>query len=64
MLQGGIDDEIRKPVGKYRGGGADNVPVPYMKADGSLMPRDTKRIWPHTCNSRRQEFPARDRAAV
>lgn len=26
-----------------------NVPVPYMKADGTLVPSDTKRIWPYVC---------------
>ena len=25
------------------------VPIPYMKADGSFMPPDTKRIWPYVC---------------
>jgi len=25
------------------------IPVPYMKADGSFVPRDTKRIWPYPC---------------
>lgn len=25
------------------------IPVPYMKADGSFMPPDTKRIWPYRC---------------
>jgi len=26
-----------------------NIPVPYMKIDGSLHPPDTKRIWPYAC---------------
>ncbi|MDA1327014.1 MAG: M23 family metallopeptidase [Proteobacteria bacterium] len=26
------------------------VPVPYMKADGSFGPTDTKRIWPYKCD--------------
>ena len=26
-----------------------NVPVGYMKADGSFVPPDTKRIWPYPC---------------
>jgi murein DD-endopeptidase MepM/ murein hydrolase activator NlpD len=26
------------------------VPVPYMKADGTLLPDKTKRIWPYVCN--------------
>ena len=26
------------------------VPVPYMKADGTLVPANTKRIWPYVCN--------------
>ena len=25
------------------------VPIPYMKADGILVPSDTKRIWPYVC---------------
>ncbi len=25
------------------------VPVPYMKADGTLVPASTKRIWPYVC---------------
>jgi murein DD-endopeptidase MepM/ murein hydrolase activator NlpD len=25
------------------------VPVPYIKADGSLVPPETKRIWPYRC---------------
>jgi hypothetical protein len=25
------------------------VPVPYMKADGTLVPAGTKRIWPYVC---------------
>ena len=25
------------------------VPVPYIKADGSLVPANTKRIWPYPC---------------
>ena len=25
------------------------IPVPYMKADGSLVPTTTKRIWPYPC---------------
>jgi hypothetical protein len=25
------------------------VPVPYMKADGTLVPPNTKRIWPYVC---------------
>lgn len=25
------------------------VPVPYMKADGTLVPADTMRIWPYAC---------------
>jgi len=25
------------------------VPVPYMKPDGSFVPADTKRIWPYPC---------------
>jgi len=25
------------------------VPVPYMKAEGTLVPPDTKRIWPYIC---------------
>ncbi len=25
------------------------VPVPYMKADGTLVPSNTKRIWPYVC---------------
>lgn len=25
------------------------IPVPYMKADGSFLPRDTRRIWPYPC---------------
>jgi hypothetical protein len=53
-----INDEIRKMAGKYKGGGgAENVavqksrgvPIPYMKADGILVPSDTKRIWPYVC---------------
>lgn len=27
-----------------------NVRVPYMKADGALVPPDTRRIWPYACN--------------
>ncbi len=26
-----------------------NTPVPYLKADGSLVPHNTKRIWPYRC---------------
>jgi len=26
------------------------VPVPYMKADSSFVPPDTKRIWPYKCD--------------
>jgi hypothetical protein len=25
------------------------VSVPYMKADGTLVPAGTKRIWPYVC---------------
>ncbi len=25
------------------------VPIPYMKADGKLVPSDAKRIWPYVC---------------
>jgi murein DD-endopeptidase MepM/ murein hydrolase activator NlpD len=30
--------------------GQKNAPVPYLKTDGSLVPADTKRIWPYACN--------------
>lgn len=26
------------------------IPVPYMRADGSFEPAETKRIWPYRCN--------------
>lgn len=26
-----------------------DIPVPYMKPNGTLVPADTKRIWPYTC---------------
>ncbi len=31
-------------------GDQKSVPVPYIKPDGSLVPADTKRIWPYPCN--------------
>ena len=30
-------------------GNQKRVPTPYMKADGTLVPSDTKRIWPYVC---------------
>ena len=30
-------------------GNQKKVPVPYMRADGTLVPADTKRIWPYVC---------------
>jgi hypothetical protein len=30
-------------------GDQKKVPVPYMKVDGTLLPADTKRIWPYVC---------------
>ncbi len=29
--------------------GQKNIPVPYLKTDGSLVPPDTRRIWPYAC---------------
>ncbi|MFP6710495.1 MAG: hypothetical protein VB913_02215, partial [Rhodospirillales bacterium] len=25
------------------------IPVPYMKTDGSFVPQNTKRVWPYPC---------------